>query len=155
MFCVNGFMKRKIGNKMLVAIALEWQWRTLDVCVDGKIDRANPDYFKQMGPETREGPKRACWNSWIAPHNLEGFFLNMGDMLIKSGDWQTAQKIYENAKGTKEYPSWKYQAVLDDRIKQAQSNVALFNGSVNESNGTTTGRIMINSEFSCMACHRE
>ncbi len=75
----------------------------------------------------------------------------MGDMLVKSGDWQTAQKIYENAKRTKEYPSWKYQAVLDDRIKQAQANVALFNAP----NETPKARIMINSEFSCMACHQE
>jgi hypothetical protein len=32
-----------------------------------------------------------------------------------------------NAKLPKEYASWKYQAVLDDRITQAQANVALFN----------------------------
>ena len=75
----------------------------------------------------------------------------MGDMLVKSGDWQTAQKIYENAKRAKEYPSWKYQAVLDERIKQAQANVALFNSPTE----TPSARIMINSEFSCMACHLE
>jgi hypothetical protein len=103
---------------------LEWQWRTLDECIEGKIDRANPDYSKYMSLETREGKKRACWNSWIAPHNFEGFFLNMGDMLVKSGDWQTAQKIYANAKLSKEYASWKYQTVLEDRIQQAQANVA-------------------------------
>ena len=40
-----------------------------------------------MTLETKEGARRACWNSRIAPHNLEGFFLNMGDMLVKSGDW--------------------------------------------------------------------
>jgi hypothetical protein len=130
---------------------LEWQWRTLDECIEGKIDRANPDYSKYMSLETREGKKRACWNSWIAPHNFEGFFLNMGDMLVKSGDWQTAQKIYANAKLSKEYASWKYQAVLDDRIKQAQDNVALFNAP----NETPKARIMINSEFSCTACHQQ
>jgi hypothetical protein len=129
---------------------LEWQWRALDVCIEGKIDRANPDYFKYRELETKEGKKRACWNSWIAPHNLEGFFLNMGDMLVKAGDWQTAQKIYANAKRATEYGSWKYQAVLEDRINQAQANVALFNAPTE----TPKARIMINSEFSCMACHR-
>jgi len=39
-----------------------------------------------MSKKTKEGKKRVCWNSWIAPHNFEGFFLNMGDMLVKSGD---------------------------------------------------------------------
>jgi hypothetical protein len=28
----------------------------------------------------------------------------MGEMVVKSGDWQTAQKIYENAKHTKRVP---------------------------------------------------
>jgi hypothetical protein len=130
---------------------LEWQWRNLDECIGGKLDRANPDYSPYMSLETREGRKRACWNSWIAPHNFEGFFLNMGDMLVKSGDWQTAQKIYANAKLPKEYASWNYQAVLDDRIKQAQANVALFNAP----DETSEVRIMINSEFACMACHQQ
>jgi len=129
---------------------LEWQWRTLDECIEGKIDRANPDYSKYMAKETREGKKRPCWNSWIAPHNFEGFFLNMGDMLVKSGDWQTAQKIYANAKLSKEYASWKYQVTLDDRINQAQANVALFSAA----NETPKARIMINSEFSCTGCHQ-
>jgi hypothetical protein len=62
------------------------QWHTLDKCIEGKIDRANPDYSPYMAKETTEGKKRACWNSWITPHNLEGFFVNMGDMLVKSGN---------------------------------------------------------------------
>jgi hypothetical protein len=131
---------------------LEWQWRTLDECIGEKIDRANPDYAQYMALETKEGKKRACWNSWIAPHNFEGFFLNMGDMLVKAGDWQTAQKIYANAKHSKEYASWKYQAVLDERIEQAQTNVALFNA---PPDATAQASIMINSEFACMACHQQ
>jgi hypothetical protein len=71
----------------------------------------------------------------------------MGDMLVKSGAWQTAQKIYATAKLSREYSSWKFQAVLEDRIKQAQSNVALFNA--------PEPTIMINTEFSCMACHQQ
>ncbi|MDR4479576.1 MAG: hypothetical protein R3B37_07520 [Nitrospira sp.] len=130
---------------------LEWQWRTLDECTQARFDRTNPDYSEYMALETREGKKRACWNSWIAPHNFEGFFLNMGDMLVKSGDWHTAQKIYANAKLSKEYTTWKYQAVLDDRIKQAPDNVLLFNAP----HETPKARIMINSEFSCMACHQQ
>jgi hypothetical protein len=123
----------------------------LDECIEGKLDRANPDYTQYIALETKEGPKRACWNSWIAPHNFEGFFLNMGDMLVKFGDWQTAQKIYANAKLAKEYASWPYQAVLEERIAQAQKNVALFNAP----NEPSDVRIMINSEFACMACHQE
>ncbi len=130
---------------------LEWQWRNIDECNGEKIDRANPDLSKYMVKETKEGNKRVCWNSWIAPHNFEGFFLNMGDMLVKSGDWRTAQKIYANAKLSHEYATWKYQSVLEDRIRQAQSNVAVFN----EKKETPKAGIMLNSEFACMACHRQ
>jgi hypothetical protein len=132
---------------------LEWQWKTLDLCIGEKLDRANPDYSPYLKLETTEGKKRACWNSWIAPHNLEGFFLNMGDMLVKAGDWQTAQKIYANAKLSKTYANWKFQAVLDDRISKAQANVAQFNAE--QSEGPPEGRIMIDSPFACMACHQE
>jgi hypothetical protein len=151
LFTAGYVMSRLPADSLQFREGLEWQWRALDECIDGKLDRANPDYSPYMAKETREGKKRACWNSWIAPHNLEGFFLNMGDMLVKAGDWQTAQKIYANAKLLKEYPSWKYQAVLDERIKQAQDNVPLFNAP----NETPKARIMINSEFSCMACHQQ
>ena len=130
---------------------LEWQWRTLDECIGSKIDRTDPDYSKYMSKETREGRKRVCWNSWIAPHNFEGFFLNMGDMLVKSGDWQTARKIYANAQLAKEYPSWIYKGVLEDRIRCAEDNVAVFNSP----DETAKAKIMINSEFSCAGCHME
>jgi tetratricopeptide (TPR) repeat protein len=129
---------------------LEWQWQTLDKCIEGPLDRTNPDYSRYMGKETTEGRKRVCWNSWIAPHNFEGFFLNMGDMLVKSGDWQTAQQIYANARLSRTYAAWKYQSVLEDRIHRAQANVALLNAE----SGTPKVRMMINSEFSCMACHQ-
>ena len=130
---------------------LDWQWRTLDICIGEKLDRENPHYARYLSLETTEGKKRACWNSWIAPHNLEGFFLNMGDMLVKAGDWRTAQKIYANAKLLKTPPAWKYQDVLQARIDNAEANVAAFNAA--EGEGTTP--MMINSDFACMACHQE
>jgi hypothetical protein len=34
---------------------LEWEWRNLDECIEGKIDRPNPDYFPYMFKETKEG----------------------------------------------------------------------------------------------------
>jgi hypothetical protein len=130
---------------------LEAQWRELDVCAQERIDRTNPDYSTYMALETREGPKRACWNSWIAPHNFEGFFLNMGDMLVKSGDWQTAQKIYANAKLSRDYATWKFAAVLEARIAEAPGNVAAFNGV----QGAPVRPIMINSTFACTGCHQQ
>jgi hypothetical protein len=130
---------------------LEWEWENLDVCVGERFDREKPDYSKYSELETNKGPKRVCWNSWIAPHNLEGFFLNMGDMLVKSGDWQTARKIYANAQRVRDYPKWPYASVLEARIEQAEENVMAFN----KAPGAPDRPIMIESEFACMACHQQ
>ncbi|HSW71636.1 MAG TPA: hypothetical protein VLH77_06655, partial [Gammaproteobacteria bacterium] len=129
---------------------LEWQWKTLDVCISGKIDRSNPDYRPYMSLETTVGPKRACWNSWIAPHNFEGFFLNMGDMLVKQGDWQTAVKIYNNAKLSKNFAAWPYRKLLEEHLSHARENVAYFN----QERRLRSQRILFNSGYGCAACHQ-
>jgi hypothetical protein len=133
--------------------ALERQWQTLDLCSLDTIDRTDPQFGKYMSLATTEGPKRACWNSWIAPHNFEGFFLNMGDMLVKSGDWPTAQKIYATAKLSPTYAQWKFRDVLEARIADAQANVTVFNATQDNAD-KTRARIMVASAFACVACHQ-
>jgi hypothetical protein len=150
LFTAGYIMSRLPSDSSRFRQAVEWQWRNLDVCVGSKIDRANPDYTRYMPLETRTGVKRVCWNSWIAPHNFEGFFLNMGDMLVKSGDWRTGVKLYENARLSRQYSAWKFRAVLDKRIAHARENVARFNATRPARDG-----LMINSGFACMACHQE
>lgn len=130
---------------------LEWQWKTLDACINGKINRSNPDYRPYLALETRQGPKRACWNSWIAPHNFEGFFLNMGDMLVKQGDWQTAVKIYNNARLSKDYSAWPYRKMLEQHLRQARENVVYFNQEKRQPPGRS---ILFNSGNGCAACHQ-
>ena len=110
--------------------------------------------YHSLTLETKEGKKRVCWNSEIAPHNFEGFFLNMGDMLVKAGDWETARKIYGDAKLSSTYSQWQYRQVLEDRIRDAQDNVAAFNAPADATNRGDK-RIMVTSAFSCMACHRQ
>ncbi len=137
--------------------ALEWQWRTLDLCYGETVDRGSPNIAKYLALETKESDphrKRACWNSTIAPHNLEGFFLNMGDMLVKSGDWQTGLKIYANAKLAADYLGWPYRGVLEERMATAEANVELFRRQHKNSETITERTMMFNSKFSCMACHQ-
>jgi hypothetical protein len=76
----------------------------------------------------------------------------MGDMLVKSGDWQTAQKIYAQAKLSPTYNQWKYKDVLEQRIADAQANVAYFN-SDDPKLDKLHQRIMIATPIACMACH--
>ena len=131
---------------------LDDQWRNLDVCVGATVDRRHPDYAQYMRLETREGPKRVCWNSSIAPHNFEGFFLNFGDMLVKAGEPEIAVTMYANAKLTPDYAQWKYRDVLEDRLRNAAAYVEPFR---QDKPAPGAPRIMGQSRFACMACHQE
>jgi hypothetical protein len=121
--------------------ALDWQWKTLDLCAGTKVDRNNPDFSPYLSRETQEGPQRACWNSWIAPHNYEGFFLNMGDMLAKNGQLRQAKIIYANAKLTKNYASWPYRKMLEERITKLESH-------------EIASKMMFDSGRGCVVCHQ-
>ena len=92
-----------------------------------EVDRENPDYRKAMTLETQHGVKRACWNSWIAPYNFEGFFLNMGDMLVKSGRLENrAEGLRDCAALAHSTPHGLYRSVLEERVRRAPENVARY-----------------------------
>ncbi|MCK5831742.1 MAG: hypothetical protein KAH20_15720 [Methylococcales bacterium] len=148
-----GFMGSRLPPKSdLFKLGLESLWKTLDICIGEKLDRINPDMAPYMHLQTTEGDKRVCWNGSIAPHNFEGFFLTMGDMLVKSGDWQLGKKIYANAKLAPEYDDWEYQDTLEQRMVNARENVSLFNAPLNESNRPVKP-VMAQSSYACTACH--
>jgi hypothetical protein len=131
--------------------ALENMWHNVEACIGERADRANPDYARFMRLEKREGPKRVCWNSEIAPHNFEGFFLNFGDMLVKSGQVDTARVMYRNATLAREYPTWPFRDVLEARLRAAAANVAAFRAAAPAPGGP---RMMVESSFACVGCHQ-
>lgn len=152
LFTAGYTMSRLPFTDSKYADAVDYQWQNLDVCVEEKIDRRTVEYDKYMAKETTTGRKRACWNSWIAPHNFEGFFLNMGDMIVKQGDPATARRVYADAKLSKTYQAWPFKHLLDDRIAQADENVALFR-KAQPSEKTRT--LMVSSTFACTGCHQQ
>ncbi len=134
--------------------ALKWQWKTLDICLGRDIDRKNPQYRMSSVKLVMGGKRqRACWDTWIAPHNVEGYFMNMGDMLVKSGDWQTGIAIYKNATYQQNYATWPYRSMLEKRIKNARENVKYFQQNPAPTNPDRA--IMFNSGYGCMACHQK
>lgn len=136
------------------AEALEWQWDTLDICSGQTTDRQNPTYAQFMKDEVRTGEKRVCWNSTIAPHNFEGFFLNMGDMLVKKGDVPVAKKIYAMAKLSKTYQQWPHRKLLEERIANAERHVKFFRTPYPREVFTNDPHLMFHSKVACMACHQ-
>lgn len=149
-FSASFVMGSRPASDPVFAEAVEGLWKNLDLCAGEKLDRANPDYAKYMAQETKTGPKRVCWNSAIAPHNFEGFFLNMGDTLVKHGQPDTAQKIYATAKLSKDYGVWAYKSVLEERIAQAEARAQGFKTLPL----AQQPEILFNSKYACMACHQ-
>ena len=137
---------------------VDWQWKTLNECYGEKIDKQNPEISKYLGLESTETDlhkKRACWNSWIAPHNVEGFYLNMGDMLVKKGDWEKAIEIYLLAKEVPQYDNWEFKEVLERRISNASVNVNKFREEFDRSEKKSIDDvILLNTSISCMSCHK-
>jgi hypothetical protein len=131
-------------------LGLEQQWRNIDVCAGSVVDRHEPDLVATFARETRVGRQRACWNSWIAPFNVEGFFLNLGDMLVKDGQVATGVRVYQAAQQVGGYERWPYRGALERRIVEAAENATRFN----QSPGVTGTPIMLASSYSCMGCHQ-
>lgn len=128
--------------------ALDNMWEALDACF-GKTDRGRP-----APPDralfTTQGPKRVCANSPLAPHNLEGFMLNMGDMLVKAGEPDVAKIVYANARASETFESWPYRNLLEQRIASADERAAVFNSL---KPGDPEPEMMIHSSYGCTGCH--
>jgi hypothetical protein len=155
-FTVGYSLSGRDHTSPLFREGLAMQWQTVDACSRAPIDRANPTaaiVLRAQATEQDPRRRRACWNSWIAPHNVEGFFLNMGDMLVKSGDWRTAVRVYALAQGMGSYPQWAFRDVLEARIAHAEENVTAFRRP--EAAGADGPRIMLGSRFACVACHQQ
>ena len=156
-FTVGYVLSARPDTSALFNEGLEMQWKTMASCSRTAIDRADPRpevWLTAESTDTDVRRRRACWNSWIAPHNVEGFFLNMGDMLVKSGDWRTAQKIYRHAQATRSYSSWPFRDVLEERIRDAERNVSTFRRGTIDERPTGEPAIMLRSPFACTACHQ-
>lgn len=135
--------------------ALNYYWSNVDACVNTTIDRQNPDLIPYMSLKTRDGPDRACWDSWIAPYNTEGFFLVMGDALVKAGQTDVARVIYNNAKLQKHYQSWPFRNLLESRLRNLNENVENFRKPVSPTEAANPEKTLLaNSAVSCAICHR-
>ena len=150
LFTIGYTLSTRPHDSPLFMEAIEMQWSAMELCSRRTIDRRRLEPHATLSAQATERDERklrACWNSWIAPHNTEGFFLNFGDMLVKGGDWRTAQQVYALAKGMASHASWPYRDTLEKRIEQAASNVERFRSENDRS-------LMIRSAFACAACHQ-
>jgi hypothetical protein len=133
------------------AKALDAAFANVDICVDQSIDRDNPDITPYLSQATSTGVKRACWNDEIAPHNAEGFYLWIGDLLVKQGKVAAARVAYNNVKLIKEYPSWPYRSLVEDRLSADLDAKAALYHDADPSNDPPFGGEEVGRR--CVVCH--
>jgi hypothetical protein len=135
------------------ADAVDYAWKNVDLCVGHPVGRTAAD-VKRLAADfpavIAGGSKdRACQNPPSAPHNMEGFLLHMGDIVVKQGDVETGREIYALAKAAPTYSSWPYGSVLDTRIEQAGARAQAFASGVQP-----PPELMFQSPYACTGCHQ-
>lgn len=132
------------------AAAVEWMWLNLEACTEGRLDRSDFDYAVFMAEATSEGPLRVCWNTDLVPHNFEGFFLAMGDLLTKAGDVENARAAYESAQRSPGYATWRYAGELEGRLVDLEQRAAAF---ARAKSPEGEPPMMFGSDYACTGCH--
>src|SRR5262245_15895512 len=90
--------------------AVDYAWKNVELCVGHPVARTAAG-VRDLAADLRTAAgstDRACRNPPTAPHNVEGFLLHMGDIVVKQGDVETAREVYRLAKSAPSYASWPY-----------------------------------------------
>jgi hypothetical protein len=129
--------------------SVEFYWNALDACMGAPMDRSNPDFAAFLGRATDRGSARVCFSGGPAPHNFEGLTLRFGDVLVKHGEVEAARRMYEGAKLSPTYATWRFADTIDARLSEdLEARAALYFDELEE-NDPPLGH----SPEGCVACH--
>jgi hypothetical protein len=133
------------------AEAVAAMWRNVEICAGRSYDRARPGFrwVDLARRSTDTGPMRACWNTARVPHNVEGFFLAFGDIMLKNGQKEVAAAAYQLIKEVPEYASWRYKPALEERL----ANLDVWMMRMRDSDPTNDPPYMARSPIACVGCH--
>lgn len=159
LFVLSNSMIQLPAHDPTLSEAEEALWQTAEVCFDRKIDPAQlevsaiqADIIQAQKNFSGSQRDRACFNSEIAPHNIEGFFLHFGDVLAKTGNQVNASIMYQLASTTPSSSSWPYQKVAASRLDKLSAMVQQFH---NAKRVEDEPEIMARSGYACVACHEK
>ena len=138
---------------------LEWMKNTTERCycpdINPPTEACKLFIAAKVSDPKSLGRNRIVPNSWVAPHNIEGYFMSYGDLLVKNGDWKQAISIYELAKYAPDYAHWPYRDVLERRMQNAQANVERFRREVRKVDVIgLDDAVMVQTAMACRACHQ-
>jgi hypothetical protein len=135
----------------LLQEAVAVMWESAELCNRERYDRVRPhlEYRRFAQHRTTAGRTRVCWNTPLVPHNMEGFFLHFGDLLLKAGYEEAARAAWDVIPEIPEYATWRYQAALEDR----RTHFARWSRTLRDDDPDNDPPYMLRSPLSCTGCH--
>lgn len=134
--------------------AVEAYYETLDSCAGIRVPRSFPRLgefgFYILAKKSKN--ETVCYNTNVAPHNVEGTLYGLGDALVKQGKLRQAKLIYESIRRVPAYPTWPYKDHLEHRLNNMQSLQAKF---VQDSGCVDVQEpaMLFQSSIACTCCH--
>ena len=134
--------------------AVEAYYETLDSCAGIRVPRSFPRLgefgFYILAKKSKN--ETVCYNTNIAPHNVEGTLYGLGDALVKQGKLRQAKMIYESIRRVPAYPTWPYKDLLDQRLNNMQNLQVKF---VRDSGCVDVQEpaMLFQSSIACTCCH--
>lgn len=121
-------------------------WRAATLC-----DPATSAEHPSLPPGERPEPfdPRVCNDTARAPHNLEGFWLHGGDIMLQAGDLAAAHACYQNAITSDVRDDWPFRALADERLEAAEARLQLLQDDDPNNDPTPIWR----AQIQCASCH--
>lgn len=138
---------RKAADDRDFPRAIDAFFNAARVCELG-VTRAAPE-LASAGRPPAQGVPSACTNGAAMPHNLEGFWLFGGDILLKAGELETAVALYENAALEGDAYAWPYRDVADQRLADA----AAWAARLADDDAANDPLLAWQSPNQCVLCH--
>ena len=132
------------------AEGVEHVWANVEQC-SGSREDAPAGSLSPYEAALQTDP--VCANTEKAPHNYEGFMLNLGDMLVKAGEPAKARAVYARAELSPTYADWPYRDKLEQRMLGADEAAALF-ARAGTADGAEMPEMLFGSAYACAACHQ-
>jgi hypothetical protein len=134
--------------------AVEAYYETLDSCAGIRVPRAYPRLgeFGFFVLAKRSEDETVCYNTNIAPHNVEGTLLGLGDALLKQGKKRQAKLVYESITRIPAYKTWPFK----DRLQVRLENMDVLHHKFVADSGCVDAQepaMLFQSTISCTCCH--
>ncbi len=141
-------------NDCLYHESIQGYFATFDTCAGFRTPRAIP----RLGPllygyialRARKDP--VCYNTALAPHNMEATLLGLGDAYVKQGKLGSARIAYRSVKRAPSYSSWLYQDQLECRLENLDALKDKFRAETAMLD-VSEPAMFFQCSYSCTACH--